>query len=175
MALAHHLRRIPFDGVLVSPVERSRGTVAPLLAMRVVPPPLLDAPGWHEIHHGRWEGMTYQEVQAHFPYEAQARFAKGINGKPDGGESLAEGAARVLGAWNDLLYRFSGGRILVVTSATPIQLVLCNAFGLPPAVYWHWRIDLGSVTYLDVYETGVLVRNVNEVPRLMRDTRQDTR
>ncbi len=33
-------------------------------------------------------------------------------------------------------------------------------------MHWRWRVDLGSVTALDVYGGGPIVRMVNEVPRL---------
>lgn len=164
-ALAYRLRRIPFNVALVSPVERTRVTAAALIAGRSGVT-LVEAPAWSETNHGRWEGLTYREVLARFPAEARARFAQGVHGKPLGGESLAEVAARIGGAWRDLLSRYPGGRVLVVTHATPIQLALCAAFGLSPADHWHWRIDLGSVTCLDVYPSGAIVRMVNETPRM---------
>jgi 2,3-bisphosphoglycerate-dependent phosphoglycerate mutase/probable phosphoglycerate mutase len=69
-------------------------------------------------------------------------------------------------AWNALLQQYPGGRILVATHATPIQLVLCSLSGMSPALHWRWRIDLGSVTAIDVYGGGPIVRMVNEVPDL---------
>jgi len=164
-AVAYRLRRIPFDVVLISPMERTRATAAVIVAAHPAPPPLQEIPGWHEIHHGRWEGLTHQEVDARFPEEAEARFAH-ITGRPYGGESLADVFYRVRATWDDMLYRYPGGRVLVVTSATPIQCVLCAVLGVSPDKHWHWRIDLGSITYLDVYETGAIIRMVNELPRL---------
>lgn len=167
--LAHRLHRIPFEVAIVSPLECHRATASAILATRASPSSLIEDPGWHDTHQGRWEGLTYQEVMKQFPQEARARFAAGANGKPTGGESLAETAQRVSIAWNNVLQRYPGGRILIVTSATPIQLVMCQAFGLTPDNHWHWRVDLGSITCLDVYRPNIaIVRMVNEVPRLMR-------
>ena len=61
---------------------------------------------------------------------------------------------------------FKQPAVLVVTHATPIQLILCALSGLTPALHWRWRIDLGSVTAIDVYGGGAIIRMVNEVPRL---------
>ena len=161
------MRRLPFDGALTSPLERTRATAAAILAVRTSPAPLRETPDWHETHHGNWEGLTYREVLARFPDEARTRFAHGASGKPTGGESLAEVAQRVSAAWHNLLSSYPGGRVLVCTSATPIQLVLCNTSGMSAENHWHWRIDLGSVTCLDVYGTdAIIIRMVNEVPRL---------
>jgi len=170
-AVGARLRRIPFSTALVSPTERTRLAAGAILAGRRVETQL--DPGWAETNHGRWEGLTYREVLARYPEEARARWAEGINGRPAGGESLAEVQARVAAAWAALLQAYPGGRVLVVTHATPIQLVLCGCFGLPPTRHWHWRIDLGSVTCIDVYGAGPIVRMVNEVPRLRGDEAED--
>jgi 2,3-bisphosphoglycerate-dependent phosphoglycerate mutase/probable phosphoglycerate mutase len=165
-ALAQRLRRIPFEVALVSPTGRAQATAQAVLAGRSPAVPQVDAPAWAETDHGRWEGLTYREVLARFRDEAQSRFAGGAEGRPTGGECLADVAARVGAAWDDLLQRYPGGRVLVVTHATPIQLVLCAVSRLPITEHWRWRIDLGSLTCLDVYGAGPIVRMVNEVPRL---------
>ena len=164
-ALAGRLRPLPFGVARVSPTERTRQAAQAILARRQGVTMHLDE-GWAETNHGRWEGLTYKEVLARYPAEARARWADGLNGRTEGGESLAEVYARVAAAWRGLLRDYPGGRVLVVTHATPIQLILCQCFGLAPGEHWHWRIDLGSVTCLDVYPTGTIVRMVNEVPAI---------
>lgn len=164
VTLAHRLQRLPFDVVIVSPVERTRAMAQAVLATRPTVP-LVELPDWAETHHGQWEGLTYREVLTRFPQQARQRFADAAHGKSPGGESLAEVAARITAAWNDLLQRYPGGRVLVVTHATPVQLLLCTTFGVPITRHWNWRIDLGSITCLDVYAASAIVRMVNEVPR----------
>jgi alpha-ribazole phosphatase len=162
-ALARRLRRIPFKVAVVSPFLRSRVTAEAILGDRDVP--IVEDPRWNEVHHGRWEGLTYREVRTRFPQEANTRFSDALHGRATGGESLAEVAERVARAWSSMLQQSPGGRVLVVTHATPVQLVLCALSGMAPALHWRWRIDLGSVTALDVYGGGAIVRMVNEMPR----------
>jgi 2,3-bisphosphoglycerate-dependent phosphoglycerate mutase/probable phosphoglycerate mutase len=166
-ALAHRLRRIPFGAGLVSPTRRAQETAEAILADREAL--ILDDARWAETHHGRWEGLTYSEVRERFPEEAKTRFADALHGRAQGGESLAEVAERVSAGWRALLQEYPGGRVLLVTHATPIQLVLCAISGMAPALHWRWRIDLGSVTAIDVYGGGPIVRMVNEVPKLVAD------
>jgi 2,3-bisphosphoglycerate-dependent phosphoglycerate mutase/probable phosphoglycerate mutase len=163
-ALARRLRRIPFKVAVVSPFLRTRLTAETILGDRDAP--ILDDARWNETHHGRWEGLTYREVGARFPEEAVARFADALHGRAAGGESLGEVARRVEEGWSALLHTNPGGRVLVVTHATPVQLVLCATAGMSPALHWRWRIDLGSVTAIDIYGGGAIVRMVNEVPDL---------
>lgn len=166
-ALAQRLHRIPFQVALVSPTGRTCATACRIIETRSSVR-FIEAPNWAETHHGRWEGLTYQEVHERFPEQVQARFSQGADGKAPDGESLAEVAERVTRAWNDLLNSYPGGRVLIVTHATPIQLVLCATFGLLPTDHWRWRIDLGSVTCLDVYQSATIVRMINEVPVFSR-------
>ena len=164
-ALALRLRPLPFGVALVSPTERTHLAAEAILARRDGVTVRHDY-GWAEAHHGRWEGLTYREVLARYPDEARVRWANGPDGRAEGGESLAEVAARVTAAWQTLLRENLGGRVLVVTHATPIQLVLCACFGLEPSRHWQWRVDLGSVTCVEVYGAGAIVRMLNDVPSL---------
>lgn len=162
-ALAHRLRRLPFRTVVASPCRRAQATAEAIAAERELV--FVEDARWAEADHGRWEGLTYAEVRARYPHEAAQRFADPLHGRPSGGESLAEVAERVAAGWRALLGSYPGGRVLVVTHATPIQLVLCQLSALPPALHWRWRIDLGSITAIDVYGGGPIIRMVNEVPR----------
>lgn len=164
-ALAARLRSLPFHVALVSPAERARLTAMAILEGRSHVIVQID-PAWAEINQGRWEGLTYREVLARYPEEARARWNDGLHGRPQGGESLAEAYARVAAAWQRLLREQQGKRVLVVTHATPIQLVLCLCCGQAPVEHWRWRIDLGSITAIDVYSSGPIVRMVNTVPRI---------
>lgn len=165
-ALALRLRRLPFDMALISPAGRCRSMADTLLEGRA-DVARIEAPDWREVSHGRWEGLTYAEVIERFPDEARERWSQGEHGKAQGGESLSEAARRIAAAWQALLERHRGGRVLVVTHATPIQLVICHIFNLSPTAQWHWRIDQGSLTAMDVYAAGAIIRRVNEVPKLI--------
>jgi len=163
-ALAERLRRMPFGVAVISPSQRAQITAETIMADRDAP--ILADSRWAETNHGRWEGLTYGEVRARYPREVIERFADALHGKPVGGESLAEVAQRVGEGWRALLQHYPGGRVMLVTHATPIQLVLCALSGMPPTLHWRWRVDLGSVTSVDVYGGGPIIRMVNEVPRL---------
>ncbi len=170
-ALAVRLHAIPFGLIITSPRERTRRAAEVIMQGRQGVT-LREDPAWAEVGHGRWEGLTYAEVRAQYPAEARARWDAGINGKAEGGESLADANVRISAAWRSLLRDHPGGRVLIATHATPIQLILCASLGLPPQDHWHWRIDLGSLTCLDVYPTGAIIRMVNEVPRLSKVSKE---
>jgi len=162
-ALRRRLSRIPFTSALVSPCGRTQQTALAILAGRTVP--MQSDTHWCETAHGTWEGLSYAEVRERYPHEVTERFSDPLHGRPTGGESLADVAERVWNGWQDLCKTYRHGRILVITHATPVQLILCMLNNMPATTFWHWRIDLGSVTAIDLYEGGPIVRMVNEVPR----------
>ena len=167
-AIAWRLRRQPLTAVVHSGLRRTAQTALALTGGRERPPELEVDRRWREAEHGRWEGLTYQEVLQAYPREARARFAEPWSAAPVGGETLAATAGRVLEAWRALLARHDGGRVAVVTHATPIQLVLRHVLQMAGGELWRVRVDLGSVSCVDLYPTAAIVRSVNELPPLRR-------
>ena len=165
-AIAHRLRRFAFDTIVSLGLSRTEAVVAAVRANQRREPQVVTVADWREADQGQWEGLTYAEVARCYPAEARARFADPVQSRAHGGESIAEVGTRVAGGWAALRASGSGGRVLLVSEATPIQLLLCRVLDLPVAHYWHFRIDLGGLTCLDLYPAGAILRGVNEVPRL---------
>ncbi|CAN5730507.1 histidine phosphatase family protein [soil metagenome] len=124
---------------------------------------------WREVDHGLWEGLTHAEISTRYAEQARQRFGDFWNSRAHGGESGADLLARVEAAWQDLLCKNEGGRVLVVTHGTPIRLLLCYLIGAPFDRHWQFRTDLGGITELDVYPSATIVRTLNEVPSTRRN------
>lgn len=165
-AVAYRMRRTKLSAVISSGLQRTDALAAAVIAHQTHAPNLLTDPRWHEADHGDWEGLTYFDVSRRYAAQAHARFADPWNSRAHGGESSADLWMRVGAAWDDLLREHNGGRVLVLTHSTPIQLLLCALLKLPFARYWQFRIDLGGITNLDLYPSGAIIRVLNEVPPL---------
>ncbi len=120
---------------------------------------------WQECDHGRWEGLTFNEVSNAFPTEVAERFDQVRTSKSHGGESLSEVWERVWAAWQRLL---AGKEVAVgvVTHATPIQLMLCAESGTAIEEYWRFQIHHGSITHLEAGPDGLRLRLFNYCPYL---------
>lgn len=165
-ALVHRLRRLSFAAIVSSGQQRC-DVVAELLAARQAGRGhLLRDARWREADHGAWEGLTAHDVLTRFPEQAQARWSDPWHSRAHGGESGADVWQRLASAWRELLHDHDGERLVIVTHATPIQLLLCALLDLPFERSWQWRIDTGSLTNLDLYPAGAIVRTVNERPSL---------
>ncbi|MCD9622410.1 histidine phosphatase family protein [Rhabdothermincola salaria] len=95
--------------------------------------PVLDD-AFREVDFGRWEGRTRDEVAALDPSDHE-RFASGaVSGFP-GGDRVADIADRAGGA----LDRYPGDRLVIVTHATTIRILVASLLGIPVE---HYRLRL---------------------------------
>lgn len=125
---------------------------------------VMQVPAWADQAMGDWQGLTWREVSQRFPQDTVARMRDPLHAPPSGGESLAQVANRVLSGWQALLQVVAGERVVVVTQALPIQIVLCHLLQQPLTNHWMWRVEHGSVTGIDLYDGMPIVRCVNDVP-----------
>ncbi|MCF6311800.1 MAG: histidine phosphatase family protein [Verrucomicrobiales bacterium] len=146
----------PFDHIISSPRHHAR-RLAEQLSEQVH-----QDTRWSEIDHGKWEGLTYQEVNHRFPDTVNQRFAAPLHCKSHGGQSLHELQQQVSEAWQQLIQSPSHQNIAILTHATPIQLILCHITGLPIERYWQFRIDCGSITSLDITAAGCIINFCNQ-------------
>ena len=101
---------------------------------------------WAEVNHGKWEGLTYEQVRKAYPDEARKRFGDTWEYKLHQGECLKQVWGRISEAWDSILFKYSGKKIAVVTHKTPIQLFLCKAQKLTPDNHWQFEVDNCSST-----------------------------
>lgn len=121
-------------------------------------------PRWRELDHGRWEGLTWAEVEARFPAAARRRWADPWRSRDHGGESLAGLWRRVKGALGELRSRQPEGRVVVVTHAGPVQLLVCHALRAPLESWSRVRIGNGSVARIDLWRDGWSLVSLNGAP-----------
>src|SRR6266540_6814162 len=91
--------------------------------------------GLREISHGRWEGLTRQEVEERFAEEYAAWEADPFTFAPVGGESGLAVLARALPAVRRIATAHDGETTLVVSHKATLRLVLCALLGIDPRGY----------------------------------------
>jgi probable phosphoglycerate mutase len=94
-----------------------------------------------EIDLGAWQGLTFVEVAARFPDEAE-QWRDGGEGRRGGGETLIEVGARALAATEDALTGLGDtATLVVVTHGAAGRALIAALLGLPTS---SWRA-LGSL------------------------------
>jgi broad specificity phosphatase PhoE len=91
--------------------------------------------GLREISHGRWEGLTRNEVEEQFPEEYAAWEADPFTFAPVGGESGISVLARALPAVRRIVSAHPDQTTVVVSHKATLRLVLSSLLGIDPRGY----------------------------------------
>ena len=128
-ALGEALQMIAVDAVYSSTMLRARQTAEIVSAPhRLTPQPV---EGLHEICVGKWEGLSWSEIQARYPTEFQAFFDNPAEVPYLGGECYLEVLARARPAFDELVSRHAGQTIVIVTHNVVNRVLVADFLGLP--------------------------------------------
>ncbi|WP_197321431.1 bifunctional RNase H/acid phosphatase [Saccharomonospora sp. NB11] len=147
--------------VVSSPLTRAAQTaqkVADALGVRVETHRDL-----RETDFGEWEGLTFDEAARRDP-DLHRRWLRNASVRPPGGESFDEVHRRVRRACSDVVARYGGSTVVVVSHVTPIKSLLRAALDVGPSLLFRLHLDLASVSLVDLYPDG------NASVRLVNDT-----
>jgi len=153
--LQMRLRNKNFGAVYSSDLKRCREGARLLGSSHGLEPVLREE--LRELHIGEWERKTWQELQAEYPEEWQARQEDIVNYRVPGGESLREMAERVRPVIREIVEAHSGEEVLVVAHGGVNRVVLLDAIGAPLDRLFHIEQDFGCFNILDYYEDGIAV------------------
>ena len=165
--LARH-RSMSGDGDIVavvsSPLRRARQTadiVAQALSVAV-----REVDDFRECAFGRWEGLTFAEVQQGWSAELTAWLAD-TSVAPPGGESFEDVRRRVHAARDQAVTRFAGRTVLVVTHVTPIKLLVRDALGAPMTALYRMELAPATITEVQWFGGGqASLRRFNDAAHL---------
>ncbi|MDT8316911.1 MAG: histidine phosphatase family protein [bacterium] len=117
-----------------------------------------------EIHAGRWEALTVDEVQDQFPGEFEERFSDIVNFRIPGGENLLDVRIRSLEVIEELIERHRGQEIAIVAHGGINRLILCEAMGLDLKHLLRIEQGFGCLNIIDYYEKTSVVKLLNKAP-----------
>lgn len=92
-------------------------------------------PELREIHHGRWETLRRQEVQALYPEEYAAWQEDPFTFAPQGGESGLSVMARALPVIREIVNTHQGENVAVISHKATIRLLISSLLGFDARGY----------------------------------------
>lgn len=111
-----------------------------------------------EMNFGDWEMKKWTEIPKE---EINPWYEDFINVKATNGENLLEMQTRVSEFWNELLSKKDINKILIVTHAGVIRLILQSVLKLPLENMFNLQIDYGKRTVIDVKDGFISIKNIN--------------
>ncbi|GAA3439456.1 bifunctional RNase H/acid phosphatase [Kutzneria kofuensis] len=161
-AAAARLAKVPdIAAVVASPLTRTVQTaraVADAIGVE-----LTTHDGLIETDFGDWEGLTFREAAERDP-ELHRRWLSDTSVAPPNGESFDAVHRRVRRGRDDLIARYGGSTIVVVSHVTPIKSLLRMALDAGPSLLYRLHLDTASLSIAEFYPDG------NASVRLFNDT-----
>jgi probable phosphoglycerate mutase len=137
------------DVVVTSPVRRTRES-AEIVAERFGVG-LVEEPGLAEMEFGRWDGLTFAEVQERSPGEMDAWLGSLDAAAGASGESFRDVEKRVSDALDRLLETYAGKTVAVVSHVTPIKIVVARALEAPLSALFRMELSTASVSVVSFF------------------------
>lgn len=119
-----------------------------------------------EMAFGRWEGLTYAEMQQQDAESLAAWGRDQLHSAPPDGETLLQVTQRVRAAYVDMLAAGQDKTVGLVAHGGSLQLLLCCALGLPPQAYWQFAVSPASLSELCIYAQGAILTRLNDTHHL---------
>jgi probable phosphoglycerate mutase len=150
--------------VVSSPLSRALATAEAAAAELGLPVQIHE--GLTETDFGAWEGLTFGEA-AERDRELHTTWMGDTSVAPPGGESFDAVTQRVLDVRSELIDRYAGGEVLVVSHVTPIKVTLRDALGVGSSFLYRMHLDLASLSVAEFYpDGGASVRLANDTSHL---------
>ena len=152
--LAQSLRGYQFAALYTSDMDRARQTAAALAEeFKLVSK---EDARLREIHQGEWEGQLAEVIKQRYSELWDNRFTDPENVRPPGGESVAEVAARISAALDEIARAHPEGNVLVVSHGLSIATAVCRINGTPLSRVYEWIPENADPVWIDWHPRGAL-------------------
>lgn len=131
--------------VVSSPIARTRETAAIIATKLGISVEINNDVA--EISFGDWDGHTNQEVAANWPDHFE-QWRGDVKISPPGGESLEEFDVRVQNGLADILKKYEGQTVIVVSHVMPIRGFLKSALQAGWPAYWRTSVAPCSMSII---------------------------
>ncbi|MCE4064017.1 alpha-ribazole phosphatase family protein [Chryseobacterium gleum] len=112
-----------------------------------------------EMNFGNWELKKWTDIPEE---EINPWYKDFVNVKAAGGENLIQMQNRVLCFWSELIQKSDVNKVLIITHAGVIRLILQAVLQFPLENMFNIQIDYGKKVIISVNEGILSVKKVNE-------------
>jgi len=159
LAVGEKLQHRVFDKVFCSELGRVQQTTQALLQQRSVP--VITAPLLNEMSFGDWEMHSAAELAEKDPVRYAAWCHDWQNVVPPAGESFASFQQRVAQFIAQLQREDKQANILIVSHQGVLSLLISQLLKLPPTAMWHFAIEQGAWSEIQLYEDFAVLQCLN--------------
>ena len=126
-------------------------------------------PELREVDFGRLEGLEFNEIHNQFPEVEQMWLTRNPALIYPDGESLQDFETRVATFETRLKNHRVDETILIVAHAGVLRTLICQLLGLGMNNHWNLKVDLASLSIIEIYPEINILCLMNDVSHLMAE------
>jgi alpha-ribazole phosphatase/probable phosphoglycerate mutase len=157
--LVRKLSSFQFHAVFVSDLSRAVATALPAAQRQKLE--LQIRPGLREMHFGRWQGLSWEQIQKREPRAANRWLRQFASESIPGAERLPQFKRRVKAELQAIVDAHRGRCVLVVTHAGVIRVALADALDMKDENIFRLAVDSCGLNILEDFAGSRTVRCVN--------------
>jgi alpha-ribazole phosphatase len=151
--VASRLAGIDFAAVYSSDLTRVMETARPIVSNRDLE--IKTMPQLREKSYGKWEGMSFQEVEEQYPELFKRLFQEDINFAPPEGESDSDVYSRTGLAAETLKSAHEDDcNVLIVAHGGSLRALMANILDMPADYMWRFKLANGGLSMVSLYNCG---------------------
>jgi broad specificity phosphatase PhoE len=162
--LSARLAGLDIGAAYASPLKRALHTAEIIAGPHKLEIELLQ--GLIEINQGELQGAHRSETEKRWPALWQQMRSDPSQAVFPGGESFSQVAARTLAAFNSIIDKNSGKRILLVAHEINLKFIIMDILGAPYSVYRRFEISNASLSLVKASEDSFRVVTLNDTSHL---------
>lgn len=147
------------DSIYCSDLSRavkSAGIIAEPFGLK----PAIDA-RLKERSFGKWEGMTFSEIQKEFPDEFDAWVKNPMKNSPPGGESTEDVIVRVMPVFNEIVRNHENRHVAIVSHGGVNRVILCTILGIPLEHIFRVEQEFAGLNIISFYDEKPVMKMMN--------------
>lgn len=148
-----------WNQIISSPLLRCH-TFATALGERYGIPLTVEA-RFREVGFGAWEGLSHDDIKIGRMAEYQAFLRDPVNCRPHDAEPLDDFMQRVSAAYDEVIARHIGRRILIVAHAGVMRAIIAKTVHASPTGLYRIKISNGGVTRIRHSSEGGVLEFLN--------------
>ena len=157
--LVRKLSKFRFDAIFASDLTRAVETARPAAEHQKLT--VQKRPGLREMHFGRWQGLSWQQIQRREPRAAHLWLKHFPSQSIPGAEKFRQFKRRVKVELGAIVEANKGRCVLIVTHAGVIRVALGAALGMKDENTFRLALDHCAVNVVEHFANVAMVRCVN--------------
>ena len=163
-AIASHVKHWPVRRLFSSPLKRARQTAQAVADLMSLEAQQLD--GFNDINYGQWQGHTPSEMVVEQPDLYRLWRTQPDQVTFPEGESLNQISTRSTSALEELLAKYPGETMAIVSHKVVCKLLLLHVLGLDNSHFWNVEQDNGAINILEMKNNVLMAALINDTCHL---------